>query len=99
VSEEEIKDIFNLICKYNALNYFGYNSSEIGYTALNEALSLIDKLQKENRQLKAFYENDYIRKDKIKNKIKETEFYINNVDNAEGQAIYKVLKELLGEQK
>lgn len=40
---------------------------------------------------------NYISKDKIKEKIKEAEFYITNIDFEEGNAMYKVLKELLEE--
>ena len=45
------------------------------------------------------YIKNSISKDKIKDKMKEVEFYINNVDNNEGQAIYKVLEDLLKENK
>ena len=40
---------------------------------------------------------DCVHKDKVKEKMKEVEFYIENVDNAEGNAMYKVLQELLEE--
>ena len=66
------------------------NDSDIGIGKenLEKVLNLIDKQQEEldkitkaYRKLQAFYSKDYVSKDKIKDKIKEVEFYINNVDN------------------
>lgn len=52
MSEEEIKEILNQIIRRNGVTFFGYNSKEVGNTAIKEALNLIDKLQKENNELK-----------------------------------------------
>lgn len=68
-----------------------------------ETLNLIDKLQKENEELKEKYKNinwyfenqkdNFVHKDKIRNKIKELE------ENSSTVSVFEIdiLKELLGE--
>ena len=75
---------------------------------LENLLKRYKELEEENKTLKGFVSDvfnseeitiDSIPISVIQNKLIEAEHYINNVDVTEGQAMYKVLQELLQESE
>ena len=86
MNEEEMLDIIDRIIRYNSLTYFGYNTAQEGYVALEKIVKQYKKQQKEIENLrktnKILFEQGqqnaiqellsekYIRKDKIKEKNK-----------------------------
>ena len=52
MSEEEMLDIIDRIIRCNSLTYFGYNTTQIGYEALEKIVKQYKKQQKEIEELK-----------------------------------------------
>ena len=51
MSEEEMLDIIDRIIRYKSLMYFGYNTSQIGYEALEKIVKQYKEQQKEIKEL------------------------------------------------
>lgn len=103
---ESKEQIIQRIIDYKALTYFGYNSSDIGYKALEDMLKENEELHKQVDI--EFVEENYIEKskvvskDKIRTKIKELkESRKSSCRNACSYCVHsetcEILTELLGE--
>lgn len=90
--EREIKAINNVLKRYKELEE---NNKELKkyYASRKEVEDLKETIACLHESGK-----DYIPISVIQNKLIEAEHYINNVDVTEGQAMYKVLQELLEER-
>ena len=105
IYEKEIQAIENLLKRYKELE----EEEMLDKADIEEIFRLRKKcveLEEENKRLideymiqkhliNADFLKDYVPISVIQNKLIEAEHYVNNVDVTEGQAMYKVLQELL----